>query len=335
MQPILKTYRLGGISLLVLAALQILAGGSLAAEASPRPMFTQFARTEDVPYPKDNPYSKAKADLGQKLFFDPLLSGSQIVSCSTCHDPDLAWGDGLVRSVGDGMRPIARRSPTLLNLAWAAALFWDGRAETLEDQALEALRSPRVMNMPEEMLATRVKNNPQYREDFKNAFPNVEITPRSVVMAIATFERTLVSGLSPFDRWNLGDQQAISASAKRGFQVFTTKGACAECHDAWRFTDDSFHDIGLPDADLGRGAIVPGVALLQHAFKTPTLRNVALRAPYMHNGSLKTLEDVVEHYNKGGSVARTSLSTSVKPLNLTAQEKQDLVKFMEALTSEY
>ena len=307
----------------------------LAAETEPRPIFKEFARPDEVPHPKNNPYSKAKAELGRRLFFDPLLSTSQIVSCGTCHNPGLAWGDGLVRSVGEGMRPLSRRSPTILNLAWASTLFWDGRAETLEEQALEALRLPRVMNMPPEVLVQRIKNNGSYLPYFNEAFPNAGITSQTIAMAIGTFERTVVSGLSPFDRWNQGDQQAVSDSAKRGFQTFMNKGGCAECHGGWRFTDDSFHDIGLPDSDLGRGKILPQVEVMQHAFKTPTLRNVALRAPYMHDGSRATLANVVEHYNKGGEANRPSLSDAIKPLRLSSVERQDLVNFLQALTSEY
>jgi cytochrome c peroxidase len=257
------------------------------------------------------------------------------VSCGTCHDPSLAWGDGLARGIGEGMKRLGRRSPTILNVAWASTLFWDGRAHSLEEQALEALQLPWVMNMPAEALVERVTNIRSYPPDFNAAFPGAGITPHTIAMAIGTFERTVVSGLSPFDRWNLGDERAVPESAKRGFQTFVNKGGCAECHGGWRFTDDSFHDIGLPGTDLGRGKLLPQQGEMQHAFKTPTLRNVALRAPYMHNGSRATLAEVVEHYNQGGAVKRPSLSGAVKPLRLTAVEKQDLVNFLQTLTSEY
>jgi cytochrome c peroxidase len=154
-----------------------------------------------------------------------------------------------------------------------------------------------------------------------------------VAKAIATFERTVVSGRAPFDQWVAGDEKAISEEAKRGFVTFNTKARCAECHGSWRFTDDSFHDIGLPGDDIGRGKFLPDVVKMQHAFKTPGLREIARRAPYMHDGSIATLEAVVDHYDEGG-VARPSRSDLMKPLQLSSQEKADLVAFMRTLTSD-
>jgi cytochrome c peroxidase len=295
--------------------------------------FANYERPKAVPYPKDNPYSKDKYELGKMLFFDTRISASQIVSCGTCHNPALSWGDGLPKGVGDGMKPLGRRTPTLLNVAWSTSYFWDGRAETLEDQALGPIQSAAEMNVPLEALVERIKGIRGYHAYFKKVFPKSGISAQTIAKAIATYERTIVSAKSDFDAWNEGDEEALSDSAKRGFLVFTTKGQCSQCHNTWRFTDDSFQDIGLPDADPGRGHVVQQVESLQHAFKTPTLRNVALRAPYMHDGSLATLAEVVEHYNKGGAAKRPSLATSIKPLNLSAREKTDLVNFMQSLTS--
>ena len=152
-------------------------------------------------------------------------------------------------------------------------------------------------------------------------------------MAIATYERTVVSGEAPVDRWIKGQQGAISASAQRGFKLFNGKARCSACHSGWRFTDDSFHDIGISDTDIGRGAELPGIVKMQHAFKTPGLRNIDQRAPYMHDGSLATLEEVIDHYDRGG-VTRPSLSDEMRPLGLTTEEKRDLMAFMKALTSD-
>lgn len=321
----------GGVIALLLGVL-LNYGAASAAESTTHLYFSRYVRASDVPYPKSNPFTKAKVELGRTLFFDPRLSASEIVSCATCHNPSLSWGDGLSKGVGDGMKPMDRHTPTLLNLAWTSSLFWDGRADSLEEQALGAIQSPAVMNLPLKTMVDRVKGIRGYRPLFKKAFPREGISERTIAKVVATFERTVVSGTSPFDRWNQGDDGAISDSAKRGFLVFNTKGRCAECHGTWRFTEDDFQDIGLPDADLGRGKLLPQVEGIQHAFKTPTLRNVALRAPYMHDGSMTTLAEVVEHYNKGGAANRPSVASQIKPLHLTAQEKEDLVNFMRSLT---
>lgn len=182
-------------------------------------------------------------------------------------------------------------------------------------------------------LLQRLKAIPEYKPLFDAAFPGEEISANNVARAIATFERTVVSGRAPFDAWVEGDDKAISESAKRGFVLFNTKAQCSACHNGWRFTDDSFQDIGLPDDDIGRGKFLENVAKSQHAFKTPGLREIARRGPYMHDGSLATLEAVVDHYNSGG-VARVSRSELIKPLGLMAREKSDLVAFLRTLTSD-
>ena len=188
------------------------------------------------------------------------------------------------------------------------------------------------MNMSHEDAVERVAAIPAYARAFERAFPSEGVTIDTIGAAIATFERTLVSNEAPFDRWITGDDNAIGEAAKRGFVVFNTTAGCAQCHSGWRFTDDGFHDIGVETEDLGRGAIIP-IPVLQHAFKTPTLRNVDQRAPFMHNGSEATLRDVVEFYDNGFE-RRESLSTMMRPLGLSDTEKDDLVEFMRALTSE-
>jgi cytochrome c peroxidase len=291
-----------------------------------------YNRPAAIPFPKANPYSDAKARLGQTLFFDPRLSGPGTVSCATCHNPGFAWKDGLPLGVGHDARSLARATPTILNLAWAELLMWDGRKDGLEDQSTGPITSTAEMSLPLPELVARLSAIPGYLRLFRDAFGDGGVEPQRIAQSLATFERTVVSNKAPFDRWIDGDDAALAEPAKRGFVLFNGKANCASCHSAWRFTDDGFHDIGLPSDDPGRGAQVPGEPGLLHAFKTPTLRNIAERAPYMHDGSLATLEAVVRHYNSG-FVQRPSLASEMRPLALSDSEVADLVAFMRGLSS--
>jgi cytochrome c peroxidase len=188
------------------------------------------------------------------------------------------------------------------------------------------------MGMPIARLVDRLNSISSYGSLFENAFPGEGVNPNTLAKAIAAYERTIVSEQAPFDTWVEGAEQAISEKAKRGFVLFNTKGQCSSCHEGWNFTNDGFQDIGLPSTDIGRGKYLPDIVKMQHAFKTPGLREIASRAPYMHDGSLATLEDVVEHYDQGG-LDRPSRSDLMKPLGLTSQEKADLVAFLKTLTS--
>jgi cytochrome c peroxidase len=295
-------------------------------------MKTQYKRPTTIPFPKENPYTPEKAALGKKLYFDTRLSVSMAQSCASCHSPGFGWGDGLAVGVGHGMAKLGRHSPTIVNAAWGEIFMWDGRLATLEEQALGPIQAAGEMNMPLEQLMSRLTSIPEYKPLFAAAFPSEGMNVKTLAKAIATYERTVVSERAPFDAWIEGDEKAISEDAKRGFAVFNGKAMCSACHEGWNFTNDGFQDIGLPSKDIGRGEFVPGVVKMQHAFKTPGLREIARRSPYMHDGSLDTLEAVVEHYNQGG-VDRPSRSDLMKPLDLTAQEKADLVAFMKTLTS--
>jgi cytochrome c peroxidase len=232
------------------------------------------------------------------------------------------------------MKVLARRTPSIANLAWGELYFWDGRAASLEEQALGPITSADEMNLTPAELVTRIEAIPAYRPLFDAAYPQEGITPETIAKALATFERSVVSGSSPFDRWVAGDDTAVSASAKRGFALFEGEARCATCHTGWRFTDDSFYDIGLPGTDRGRAKIVEGLPVLEHAFKTPGLRDIARRAPYMHDGSEATLAEVIELYALGGRERRPSLSHEIEPLDLDAGERRDLVAFLESLTSD-
>jgi cytochrome c peroxidase len=303
------------------------------ARALSRPFLAQYTRPADVPFPKDNAYTPARETLGRTLFFDPRLSGSNWISCASCHNPGFAWGDGLPRAIGHGMQVLGRRTPTILNLAWADAVFWDGRADSLEAQALGPIQAPGEMNQSVDDLAKKLGAIDGYRPLFAAAYPGEPIAPQTVAKAIATFERGVVSTPAPFDLWVMGDDTAMSDDAQKGFVLFNTTARCAKCHSGWRFTNDSFHDIGVPGHDTGRGALLKEIDVMQHAFKTPTLRDVNRRGPYMHDGSVATLDAVVDFYDRGGAAARESLSKDLKPLGLTAAEKRQLLAFMGTLTS--
>lgn len=292
-----------------------------------------FGRPDAIPFPPDNPYTDAKAGLGATLFFDPRLSGTGTVSCATCHNPALSWKDGLERGVGHDAQRLGRATPTLLDLAWADLLMWDGRFEGLEEQVAGPIGSAAEMDQRLDALPAKLAVLPGYRVAFETAFGSPEVTLPRVKQAVATFERTLVSNKAPFDRWLAGDDEAITAEARRGFALFTGRANCASCHSGWRFTDDGFHDIGLPSPDMGRGATVPHEPSLQHTFKTPTLRNIARRAPYMHDGSVASLAEVVRHYDTG-FIGRPTLAPEMHRLGLSAQDADDLVAFMRTLTSQ-
>lgn len=291
-----------------------------------------YTRPKDIPYIAENPYSESKVILGKSLFFDPRLSGSNAMSCATCHNPSFSWGDSLPKAVGQGHQVLERKTPTILNLAWTEKMMWDGRAGGLESQALGPIESSAEMNMDLSKLTDRISNIEGYVEMFNKAFPGEKISNDLIANALAMYQRTIVSGSAPFDRWINGHKGAISKDAINGFVLFNTKARCMTCHSGWRFTDDSFHDVGLKSDDIGRGKFLR-LNSQQHAFKTPGLRNITQRAPYMHNGSLNTLMDVVSFYNDGGQVKRKSLSSMIFPLGLTKTEKFQLVEFLKTLTS--
>jgi cytochrome c peroxidase len=317
----------------VMIAIMALVGacGSLFADAerSVQALRKQYHRPAQIPYPKDDPFSDAKAKLGRVLFFDPLLSGSKLRSCASCHNPGLSWGDGEPQSVGE--KQLLLRAPTLLNVAWTPKLGWDGHFRDLESVAIGPLSSPDNMNLPVPELISRLSVIPDYVASFDAAYGKGDITQQKIEQALATFERSIVSNEAPFDRWIGGDPRAISESAKRGFVLFNTKANCAACHSGWAFTDASFHDIGSARGDdWGRGRLFPNSVALRYAFKTPTLRDVARRGPYMHDGSVPSLQAVIDLYDRGG-IERPSRAEEIKPLGLTDGEKADLVAFLQTL----
>jgi len=301
-------------------------------EAALAKLKAEFVRPKAIPYPSDDPYSKAKAHLGELLFWDPILSGNGTQSCASCHNPALSWTDGLRHGIG--VQEMKTHTPTLLNVAWAPILGWDGHFPSLEAVAFAGpITNPGIMNRKPDELVRALAAIPGYRAAFAAAFPDHAITQAHMADALATFERTIVSGTAPFDRWIDGDEHAISARAKRGFVLFTGKAGCAECHVGWAFTDEGFYDIGTATGDdIGRAKLFPNSVKLKYAFKVPTLRDAARRGPYMHDGSEATLADVIDLYDRGG-IDRPSRSELIKPLHLTVAEKSDLIAFLDTLTA--
>lgn len=286
--------------------------------------------------PADNPLTTAKVELGKKLYFDPRLSADGSVSCARCHKPehgfadDTPFSDGVKGQLGD------RNSPTVLNRLYSKAQFWDGRAASLEEQALGPVQNPVEMANTLPAMLSSLDKIAGYKPDFEKAFGSAEITADRVAKAIASFERTVLSGNSAFDRFQAGDTSAISESAKRGFAVFMAKGNCAQCHPLPNFTDEEYHNLGVgmnkPNPDLGRYKVTKNEKD-KGAFKTPTLRDVANTGPYLHDGSGETIEAVVALVGRGG-IRNPHLDEKMKPLKLTKKEQADLVEFLKTLTGE-
>ena len=290
-----------------------------------------------VPVPEHNPLTRDVVALGERLFFDPGLSASGAVSCASCHHPEHAFSDSVAVSRGVFGRLGRRNAPALVNRAYGRTFFWDGRVATLEEQVLHPIQDSVEMGQPLAALAERLRRNARYRAEFRRAFGGAAIDSTAVARALASYVRTIRSGDAPVDRWRDGDSLALSPEAQRGFALFVGRANCVTCHVGPNFTDEQFHNTGSARSDDGRGASDPGRAGVtglprdQGAFKTPTLRDVVLSAPYMHDGSMATLEQVVAFYDSGGR-ANPMLDPEIKPLGLTERERSDLTAFLRALS---
>lgn len=294
----------------------------------------------------DDPLAKAKVELGRKLFFDPRVSRTGEMACASCHDPDLGWADGRTVSFGLHRTALRRNAPSVLNAVHAASLFWDGRAGSLEDQALQVLQNPQEMGSSEELVRERLTGIPAYAVEFEKAFGDKEITLDRVATALATFERTLVGGRSRFDAFLKGKPESLSDEALIGLDLFRREARCLNCHHGPNFTDGEFHDLGLSYygrkyEDLGRHKVTQAAEDVGR-FRTPSLRNVSETGPYMHNG-LFQLEGVLSLYNAGmptltpkpeqvgDPLFPSKKSPLLKPLGLNPRDLDDLEAFLRSL----
>lgn len=315
------------------AALGLSVTGSDAAEAYKLKMPSGLQ--DDAAYiPPDNPLTTDKINLGKALYFDTRLSADGTIACATCHAPDKGFSDGRPTSTGIKGQVGGRSAPVTINRLFSQDQFWDGRSPSLEDQALGPVQNPIEMGHTLPGMIATLDKVQGYKEQFKKAF-GTGVTKEGVAQAIASFERTLLCGNSAFDKFEAGDKKALSVSAQRGLTLFRGKKAnCVACHTGFNFTDEGYHNLGVgmdkKDPDLGRFKVTKKESD-KGAFKTPTLRNIAASAPYLHDGSAKTLEEVIDFYDKGGT-KNPNLSKEIKPLKLTAQDKGDLAAFLKSLS---
>lgn len=303
------------------------AGGRAAAAGGDAIWRSIFVRPEVQPV---SSLEAARQALGAALFSDTRLSRDGDRSCASCHRPEGGYSDGQPRARGRDGTPLRRNTPHLFNLAEARSFYWDGREATLESQARVPLTAENELAADPARVLELLNADAGMRTSFAAAFPDDGLSLDNLIAALAAYERSLVSPETAFDRWVAGDDVALSAEEFRGFRIFVGKGGCVSCHGGWRMTDDTFHDIGVQSDDPGRSAVTGGAAGIP-AFKTPGLRQVSRTAPYMHNGSLATLDDVVAHY-AGGHLKRPSLAPNlVRDLKLDGQERAALVAFLKAL----
>ena len=299
-------------------------------------------------FPENNPYSEAKKELGKMLFFDPRLSKSKQISCASCHDPELAWGDGRTISYGHNRQTGKRNSPSLLNIGYHSVFFWDGRAASLEDQALGPITDPVEMAATETISIKNIKKIKGYKPYFREAFGDEKITIERILKAIATYERTITSKKSKFDSFIEGKSDIFTDEEVIGLHLFRTKARCINCHNTPLFSNQKFHNVGL--SYYGRTFEDLGKYNITHKkedvgkFKTPSLREIGRTAPYMHNGLMPNLEGIIEMYNAGIPRVKPKENQKndslfpvtdplLKKLNLTKKEQNALKAFLLTLSS--
>lgn len=341
-----KTMRwVGGVAAGVIAGVMGMAATSVTGESAGSPAGPAPA-AQEVPLgledpaayiPADNPQTAKKIELGRLLFFDKRLSKTNTVACANCHMPGLAFTDGQAVSMGINRLQGGRSAPTAINRVFSKAQFWDGRAQTLEEQSTGPFINPVEHGFFDyDEMTAKMKKLSGYRKLFEEVFHD-EITEKNIGKAIASFQRTLISGNSPADRFDFGgEEQALSDSAKRGLELFRGKARCTRCHSGFNFSDEKFHNLGIGwdtnTVDLGRYMVTKNPEDIG-AFKTPTLREISRTAPYMHDGRFGTLEEVVDFYNQGG-IKNPHLDNTLIPLELTVEEKRDVVAFLRSLNGE-
>ena len=301
----------------------------------------EWLRPTSVPQPLDNKLTPERIALGKLLFFDVRLSRNDTISCATCHSPKHGWSDAVqvAKAIGFEGREGPRNSPSILNAAYNSRQFWDGRAKTLEEQALGPMQADVEMNMPLNTLIPKLNKIQGYLPLFEKAYPGEGLTKITLAKAIASFERTIVSGVAPFDKYILGHKDALTPQQIKGFKLFQGKAKCTDCHDTFNFTDGSFHNIGLNKGELKGKELgrynVKHRAAWYGVMKTPTLRDVTKSAPYFHDGSVKTLEEATDICSSGGRYKKgvKNLSDSMKDRKLTKQEQHNINAFLQALDS--
>jgi len=290
-----------------------------------------------VPWPAGNPFTEAKAELGRLLFFDTRLSSDGKVACASCHKPELAFTDGFDFPKGvNGERAGDRAAPSLINRAYGRFQFWDGRASTLEDQAGHPFENPREMGMSKGCVEEELRRHPGYKPYFARAFGTPAITFERVAQAIATFERTILSGNSRFDRYMAGDRAVLTPPETRGLQLFFGKAQCASCHSGPNFTSEEFTNLGLgvDRAPLDKGrSVVTGRQEDWGAFKVPTLREVSRTGPWMHDSRMKAMENAMNFYRQGG-VLNAGRDRRIMKLDFDDNERADLIAFLKTLEGE-
>ena len=284
------------------------------------------------------------AKLGANLFFDARLSEDQDLSCASCHDPRFSFTDREALALGRSGRVLKRHAPALINLGHARSFFWDGRAASLEEQARAVITNPFEFGSDFPLIVRRLRETPSYSESFKSTYAGKGINEKTILAALAAFERRIVALSSPYDRFLAGNADELSKSAQRGFALFDGRALCSKCHSGRDLTDRRFHNTGVETDDLGRIGIVrntdfqtrPYPFFANHkAFKTPSLRNVALTAPYFHSGSEATLADVIAFYAQGGRAEDDyGRSPDVRPFDMSDEDRTDLVAFLQSLSSE-
>jgi cytochrome c peroxidase len=320
--------------------LAVLVVSSLFLNANATQDMQKWLRPAEVPQPANNKLTPERIELGKLLYFDTRLSKNNELSCATCHSPARGWTDAIPTSkaVGFAGRVGPRNSPVVLNTAYQKHQFWDGRAKSLEQQALGPIQTDVEMNMPLKELVVKLQKIKGYKVLFDKAYPGEGITKDTIAKAIASFERTVVSTESPFDKYAKGDKNAISAEAKKGFALFQGKAHCVDCHDGFNFSDGSFQNIGLHDGELHGKELgrynVKKRAAWYGVFKTPTLRDVTKSYPYFHDGSVKTLKEATVICSQGGRFEHNVKNKSdvMVDRNLTEKEVDAIVTFMKSLT---
>ncbi|MDH5326397.1 MAG: tryptophan tryptophylquinone biosynthesis enzyme MauG [Gammaproteobacteria bacterium] len=330
MKPIKLTLILGSVVGLAAAGY---GGYTVFSEQMLSELQKQYAQPT-LEIPAKNQTTPQRVQLGKTLFFDPRLSGSNWISCATCHNPAMGWSDGLPTAIGNNQQLLERATPTITNVAYNKLHMWDGRFRSLEKQALGPIEAPEEMNQNVDELVKELSSLADYVKMFEAAYPGEGISKDTIAKALANFQRTIVASNSPFDEWIKGKEGAISIAAKNGFKLFNGKANCNKCHMGHNFADNGFHNIGLKNSgdDQGRFSIRP-VEISKGAFKTPTLRDITKTAPYMHNGIYATLEEVIDHYDRGGDI-KSNLSPNIEPLNLSKIEKQELLEFLKSLVGD-